>query len=106
MPIGGGCIFSWRLVQVWKEECKIYWSVRGAKREGGNGRGGIRKYFRNCILPLFPDALDLPGFCIMVKVDSGPGRLNVNLLAKLRLLGFCLYPGVSKNTTAVTQETD
>ena len=41
----------------------------------------------------------------MVKVDSGPGRLNINLLAELHLVGFYLYPGVP-NTTAVTQETD
>jgi len=78
----------------------------GLNEKGEMDEAEFEKYFRNCILPLFPDALDLPGFCIMVKVDSGPGRLNVNLLAKLRLLGFYLYPGVSKNTTAVTQETD
>jgi len=65
----------------------------------------FKKYFRNCILPLFPDALDLPGFRIMVKVDSGLGHLNINLLAKLCLLGFYLHPGVP-NTTAVTQEID
>jgi hypothetical protein len=77
----------------------------GLNEKGGMDEAEFEKYFRNSILPLFPDALDLPGFRVMVKVDSGPGRLNVNLLAELRLLGFYLYPGVP-NTTAVTQETD
>ena len=77
----------------------------GLNEKGGMDEAEFKKYFRNCILPLVPDALDLPGFCVMVKVDSGPGRLNVNLLAKLCLLGFYLHPGVP-NTTAVTQEID
>jgi hypothetical protein len=42
---------------------------------------------------------------VMLKVDSGPGRMNLNLLARLRRLGFILYPCVP-NTTHVTQETD
>ena len=79
-------------------------SVR-LNEKGGMDEAEFEKYFRNCILPLFPDALDLLGFCVMVKVDSGPGRLNINLLAELHLLGFYLYPSVP-NTTAVTQETD
>jgi len=41
----------------------------------------------------------------MVKVDSGPGRLNQSLLTRARFMGFYIYPGVP-NTTAVTQETD
>jgi hypothetical protein len=40
-----------------------------------------------------------------LKCDSGPGRLQIDLLAKLRHLGVYLYPCVP-NTTAVTQETD
>ena len=42
---------------------------------------------------------------MIIKVDSGPGRDNIELLARLRVQGFLLYPGVP-NTTAVTQETD
>ena len=42
---------------------------------------------------------------MMVKVDSGPVRLEENFLAEARTLGFIVYPGVP-NTTAVTQETD
>jgi hypothetical protein len=45
------------------------------------------------------------GRWLVIKCDSGPGRLNTTLLAYLRYHGFILYPGVP-NTTAVTQETD
>ena len=48
---------------------------------------------------------DLPRKRVMVKCDSGPGRLNVELLARMKFFGFYLYPGVP-NTTAVSQETD
>ena len=77
----------------------------GLNKKGGMDGAKFEKYIRNCILLLFLDALDLPGFCVMIKVDSSPGRLNVNLLAKLHLLGYYLYPGMP-NTTSVTQETD
>ncbi len=40
----------------------------------------------------------------MLKVDSGPSRMNLNLLAQLRQLGFLMYPGLP-NTTHVSQET-
>jgi hypothetical protein len=88
-----------------KKKAKYIGVSVGLNEKGGMDEAEFEKYFRNCILQLFPDAIDLPGFCVMVKVDSGPGRLNVNLLAGLCLLGFYLYPGVP-NTTAVTQETD
>jgi hypothetical protein len=90
--------------------CKFKWKTAkyignsvGLNEKGGMDKAEFQKYFRNCLLLLFPEALDLPGFHVMVKVDSGPGRLNVNLLAELRLLGLYLYPGVP-NTMAVIQE--
>ena len=42
---------------------------------------------------------------MILKVDSGPGRNNVELLARLRATGIYVYPCVP-NTTAITQETD
>ena len=65
----------------------------------------FEKYVMNSIVPLYPDSDDVPGKRVMIKVDSGPCRLNARLVARLRLLGFYLYPGVP-NTTAVSQETD
>ena len=48
------------------------------------------KYVKNNIIPLYPDALDVPGKRVMLKVDSGPGRLNIELLEELASLdGIC-----------------
>ena len=41
----------------------------------------------------------------MVKVDSGPERLEIDFLAEAQTLGFIIYPSVP-NTIAVTQEAD
>ncbi len=59
----------------------------------------------NSILPLYPETRGRKGHRLPLKCNSGPGRLQVELLAQLRFLGVYLYPGVP-NTTAVTQETD
>ena len=56
-------------------------------------------------MPLFPDAQDVRGKRVIMKADSGPGRMELGFLAEARTLGFIIYPGVP-NTTAVTQETD
>ena len=57
------------------------------------------------IMKLYPDAAPEEGKWVVIKCDSGPGRLNAKLLAYMRFNGFLLFPGVS-NTTAVTQEKD
>jgi hypothetical protein len=77
----------------------------GMNEKGGMDEIEFKKYIKNSILHLYSDACDVPGKCVIIKVDSGPGRLNTELLAELRLMGFYLYPG-DPNTTAVTQETD
>ena len=63
------------------------------------------KYIQTLIMPLFPDACDIAGKRVIIIVDSGPGRLNADLLAILRLNGFYMIAGVP-NTTHVTQSTD
>jgi hypothetical protein len=78
---------------------------------GLNHKGGIDdqeffEYLKKPIMELFPDAAPVRGWWAVIKCDSGPGRLNPDLLASfLRYHGFILYPGVP-NTTAVTQATD
>ena len=57
------------------------------------------------IFPLYPDAAKENGNCFLIKIDSGPGQTNLNMLACCCNLGFIFYPGVP-NTTHVTQETD
>lgn len=42
---------------------------------------------------------------MMIKIDSGPDRIQIEMLLYLKLLGVYLYPTVP-NTTAVQQETD
>ncbi len=56
-------------------------------------------------MPLWTDVEDVPGKTVMMKIDSGPGRLQEDLLATLRLIGVYKYQG-PPNTTSVTQETD
>jgi hypothetical protein len=63
------------------------------------------EYLQKSIMPLYPDSAPINGKWVVLKCDSGPGRLNKKLLAMLRYHGFILFPGVP-NTTAVSQETD
>ncbi len=37
----------------------------------------------NDLVPLFPDSEDVPGKIVTVKVESGPGCLNVELIPNL-----------------------
>jgi len=77
----------------------------GANEKGGMDSEEFEKYVMNSIVPLYPHARNQRGKRVMLKVDSGPGRMNLNLLARLTHLEFILYPCVP-NTTHVTQETD
>ncbi len=82
------------------------WPVSfGQNEKGGMDDVEFEKYMLNSIVPLFLNARDKAGHRVLLKVDSGPGQLSLKLLAKLRMLGFVLYPCVP-NTTHVTQETD
>jgi hypothetical protein len=77
----------------------------GMNEKAGMNSEELNKYIANSIIPLYPDLEDRPGKRLLLKVDSGPGRNNLEMLADLRLQGVYLVPGVP-NTTAVTQETD
>ncbi len=77
----------------------------GTNEKGGMDNKEFAKYMQGSIVPLFPDAVDEPGRRVLLKVDSGPGRMNLKLLTTLKLIGIILYPCVP-NTTQMTQETD
>jgi hypothetical protein len=77
----------------------------GMNERAGMNAVELEKYMKNSILPLYPDIEDKPLKRVLIKVDSGPGRTNVQILADLRLQGLYLVPGVP-NTTHKTQETD
>ncbi|KAL7431790.1 hypothetical protein ACHAXH_004909 [Discostella pseudostelligera] len=44
-------------------------------------------------MPLHPDAAPGKGKWVILKCDSGPGRLNLDLLANLHTSGFILFHG-------------
>ncbi|KAL3771166.1 hypothetical protein ACHAWU_004789 [Discostella pseudostelligera] len=77
----------------------------GMNEKGGMDEEEFAKYICNAIMPLYPNASPEKGKWVLLKCDSGPGRMNLDLLAELRTSGFILFPGVP-NTTAVSQETD
>ncbi len=74
-------------------------------KKGGMDEVEFKKYVKKSITHLYPDACNIPGKWFIAKVNSWPGQLNMELLAKLWLMGFYHYPGVP-NTTAIMQETD
>jgi len=86
-------------------EHRLFPVTFGMNEKGGMNAVELKKYMDVAILPLYPDICDIPGKRVMMKVDCGPGRLNVEMLAHLTLKGMYLMPGVP-NTTQVTQETD
>ena len=75
----------------------------GVNEKGGMNDDEFVLYLWMAIMPLYPKAAPTRGRWVVLKCDSGPGHMNINLLAELRASGFILFPGVP-NTTAVTQE--
>ena len=75
----------------------------GMNEKGGMDNVEFDEYLSRPLIPLYPGAENVKWKRVLFKLDSGPGRLGVNLLARLCLLGFVLYPGVT-NTTAVSQD--
>jgi hypothetical protein len=65
----------------------------------------FEKYINNSIVPLYPDLKDMPGKCVLLEVDSNPGRNGRELLMKCQFCGLYIYPGLP-NATSVQQETD
>ena len=76
----------------------------GLNTKGGMEDCEFEKYVMQLIKRLYPNTLDRPGMRLILKCDSGPGRLLLELLVKLRFIGMYLYPCVP-NTSAVTLET-
>ena len=73
--------------------------------KGGMDENEFELYLIGGIVLLYPDVEDTKVKLVLIKINSGPSRLNMKMIARLRNLGFILYTGVS-NTTSVTQETD
>ena len=86
-------------------ESKAHPCTFGLNERAGMTAEELQKYMENSIFPLYPDVEDIPGKRVIIKADSGPGRMNVDMLAGLKVRGVYLTPGVP-NTTGKTQETD
>ena len=57
----------------------------GQNKKGGMESEEFAKYLFGSIVILFPHAKDKPGHRVLLKVDLRPGRMNLNLLAKLSI---------------------
>ena len=55
----------------------------GQNENGGMDEVEFEKYLLNSIVPLYPGAKNMPGHCVLLKVDSSPGWMNIRLLTKL-----------------------
>ena len=60
----------------------------------------MKKYITNSIITIFPYSKVTSSNRAIIKIDIGPFRTNIELLAKLWNLGFLLYP-VVPNTTSI-----
>jgi hypothetical protein len=72
---------------------KFHGITFGMNEKGGMDAIELAKYLESSILPLYPDLDDICGKRLLIKVDSGPGRTNTEMLAKLRLRGVYFVPG-------------
>jgi len=88
--------------ETWRDD---YAATIGCNEKGGMDSEEFLKYLESNVIPLYPDAEDVPGKRVLIKCDSGPGRLDVMTLVMLRLKGFYLFPTVP-NATSVMQECD
>ena len=84
---------------------RIWPCTFASNEKGGMDDQQFKEYIKTNILPLYPDVANEDGKRVVIKLDSGPGRKNQELLAQLRVMGFILFPCVP-NSTAVTQEAD
>ena len=61
------------------EEVRLWPVSFGMNTKRGMDDHEFEIYLLNAIFPLFPDAKDQKGKRVLLKVDIGPGRLNVQL---------------------------
>jgi hypothetical protein len=91
---------------VWDENAKKNVPSWGMNEKGSMTKEELENHFMNHFARLFPDKADLPGYCVAVLIDGGPGCTNLEMLAKLRLMGILLFPSGPLNTTALLQILD
>ncbi len=65
------------------EEERLFPITFGQNKKGGMDSKEFKKNILGLIVPLYPTACDKPGHCVMLKVDSGPSRMNLNSLTAI-----------------------
>jgi hypothetical protein len=84
---------------------KKYFDCMIATSPKGSMTGSIMNSFVQKLALLYPDVKDEEGYRLFLKLDSGPGRDDENVLHTARANGIYVYPGVP-NTSEGTQECD
>jgi hypothetical protein len=92
-------------VQFGHEEEKEFCASLTVNSKGGTDSRVLRQVICFYVERLYPDASDRAGKRVLVKIDGGPGQLDIQLIAHLRARGIYLFNSV-QNTTHVSQETD
>ena len=64
----------------------------GLYNKGGMDDVKFFEYLQKSIMKLYPDATPVKGKWVVIKCDSGPGRLNPDLLVYLHYHGFYFTP--------------
>mmetsp|Transcript_27582 Transcript_27582/g.60431 ORF Transcript_27582/g.60431 Transcript_27582/m.60431 type:complete len:160 (-) Transcript_27582:425-904(-) len=63
-------------VQFGCEERQWFVTTFNSNEAGGMDAEELLKYFEINVFPLYPDAADVPGKRVLIKIDGGPGRLH------------------------------
>ncbi len=89
------------------EEKKLLPATFGVNKKGGMDNDEFSQYLQISIMPFYLKVVPEKGRWVILKLkcDSGPGQMNIELLAELRASGFILFPG-APSMTAGLQETD
>eukprot|EP00957_Ditylum_brightwellii_P085440 6499470-Ditylum_brightwellii.AAC.1 len=87
------------------EEVKDLFPTCSVNEKVGVNASALYEYIKEAILVLYPDISDEPGKCAIAKIDGGPGRFHLDMLAELCMLGFYIVPSCP-NVTHICQEQD
>jgi hypothetical protein len=80
-------------------------STFASNLKGGVNNNIFRNWMLTAVAPLWPDLADSAGKRVMLKADSGPGRMATEFLAESAVDGMFFFPGLP-NATEIGQEMD
>ncbi len=72
---------------------KLWPATFGVNNKGGMDNDEFVLYLRTNIMPLYPNAALKKGQWMILKCNSRPGLMNIDLLAELRASGFICSQG-------------